>query len=142
MVLISASPANILHFERRNFEVRRCEGLPRVARAVPCAARWPLQQVFAFHVFSSFFQALRCQILWLAVIIPHFKANHSSFLHTPIMGNLPPLLPTPGKRWFPGPPDLVAAKAPLIGERLGGLLLLQVSASLQGFSGAVAFLLP
>ena len=84
VVLISVSPANILHFDRRNFEVRRCEGLPRVAWAVPCAARWPLQQVSALHLFS-FFQALRCQILWLAVIIPHFKTNNSSFPHTPIM---------------------------------------------------------
>ncbi|KAJ8782579.1 hypothetical protein J1605_000558 [Eschrichtius robustus] len=56
---------------------------------------------------------------------PLARSDHSSFQgrNTPIMGKPPPLLPTPRKRSFPGPPPPVPAKSPLIGERTGGLLL-------------------
>ncbi|XP_057551020.1 nuclear receptor coactivator 5-like [Hippopotamus amphibius kiboko] len=55
---------------------------------------------------------------------PLASSDHSSFQgrNNPIMGKPPPLLPSPGKRSFPGPPPPVPAKSPLIGERPGGLL--------------------
>ena len=70
---------------------------------------------------------------------PLAGSDHSSFPHTPITGSLPPLLPTPGKSWFPGSPDLVAAKSPLTGERLGPSAAGQCSpAGLQGSSSFLA----
>ena len=133
VMLISVSPPDILHFDHRNSEVRRCAGLPRADWAVPWAARWPLQQVSAFHLFSSFFQALRCQILWLAVIIPHFliPPSRAACLHSfqPLERAGSQALLT----WLPPSP---------LWQVRGWDLLLQASASLQGFRGAVAFSLP
>ncbi|XP_072684548.1 uncharacterized protein [Canis lupus baileyi] len=52
-------------------------------------------------------------------------SNHSSFQgrNTPVVGKLPPLLPTPGKQSFPGSHLPLPAKSPLLGDRPGGALL-------------------
>ncbi|XP_017505082.2 uncharacterized protein [Manis javanica] len=55
---------------------------------------------------------------------PLVASHHSSFQgrNTPMVVKPPPLLPTPGKRSFPGPHPPVPVKAPLLGDRPGGLL--------------------
>ncbi|KAF4010681.1 hypothetical protein G4228_002477 [Cervus hanglu yarkandensis] len=89
---------------------------------------WALEEVkddgslFCILAKWSNVKLFSCTIIMLHESVKSFEmpnslagSDHPSFPHTPIRGNLPPLLPIPGKRWFPGSPDLVAAKSPLIG---------------------------
>ncbi|KAB0401007.1 hypothetical protein E2I00_010031, partial [Balaenoptera physalus] len=77
------------------------------------------------NLLIDYLKTRKGQLEGLEMPNPLARSDHSSFQgrNTPIMGKPPPLLPTPRKRSFPGPPPPVPAKSPLIGERTEGLLL-------------------